>query len=76
MNRTSRFDISDWCHSFEVSFESEEALDWGGVRRELFEILNTVIFTPSEDGLFTTFDIENKQALVRNEFFCCLYLIA
>ncbi|EDV21645.1 uncharacterized protein TRIADDRAFT_64220 [Trichoplax adhaerens] len=64
MSKTARFDVSDWCHNFEVSFELEEALDWGGVRRELFEILNTELFTPSENGLFTTFDIENKQALI------------
>lgn len=33
---TRSFTIADWCKRFEVEFESEIALDFGGVRREWF----------------------------------------
>ena len=39
-------------------------LDWGGVRREWFEVISHQLFDGSESGLFTRF-LDDSQALVR-----------
>ncbi|KAK7493478.1 hypothetical protein BaRGS_00015378 [Batillaria attramentaria] len=49
---TKSFDLGDWCRLFEVSFTGEEGLDWGGLRREWFELLCTELFDPARSGLF------------------------
>ncbi|XP_076442500.1 apoptosis-resistant E3 ubiquitin protein ligase 1-like isoform X1 [Babylonia areolata] len=60
---TKHFDLSDWCRLFEVSFLGEEGLDWGGLRREWFELLCTQLFDPSQSGLFMRFST-SSQGLV------------
>ena len=52
---TRHFDLGDWCRLFEVSFVGEEGLDWGGLRREWFELLCTELFDPARSGLFMRF---------------------
>lgn len=49
---TKGFDLGDWCRLFEVSFIGEEGLDWGGLRREWFELLSSELFDPAKSGLF------------------------
>ena len=47
-------------------------LDWGGVRREWFEILCVALFEPTGSGLFTRFH-DDTQGLVRSiNVFCPL----
>ncbi|XP_037072935.1 apoptosis-resistant E3 ubiquitin protein ligase 1-like [Pollicipes pollicipes] len=53
---------SDWGRPFEVRFDDEEALDYGGVRREWFELVCQALFEP-RGRLFVTLD-DSSQALV------------
>ena len=46
-----------------VQLMLHEGLDWGGLRREWFELLCLKLFDPHETGLFTKFK-DDKQALV------------
>nr|XP_006821499.1 PREDICTED: apoptosis-resistant E3 ubiquitin protein ligase 1-like [Saccoglossus kowalevskii] len=62
MKATKYFTTSDWCKHMEITFVGEEGLDWGGVRREWFEILCLALFSP-ENHLFTRFK-EDNQGLV------------
>ncbi|KAK0178888.1 hypothetical protein PV327_007731 [Microctonus hyperodae] len=59
---TKGFSVSDWCRNFEITFQGEQAVDWGGVRREWFELICAAIFDPG-NGLFASFG-ESQQALV------------
>ncbi|CAG9797240.1 unnamed protein product [Chironomus riparius] len=63
MKATKNFSVSDWCGNFEITFQGEQAIDWGGVRREFIEIICAALFEPVEGGLFCTFH-EKRQALV------------
>uniref|UniRef100_A0A224Z314 HECT-type E3 ubiquitin transferase n=1 Tax=Rhipicephalus zambeziensis TaxID=60191 RepID=A0A224Z314_9ACAR len=62
MKATKNFSTSDWCKSFEITFIGEQGLDWGGLRREWFEILCSALFDP-ENQLFHRFK-NDKQGLV------------
>ncbi|XP_030415015.1 apoptosis-resistant E3 ubiquitin protein ligase 1 isoform X3 [Gopherus evgoodei] len=62
MKATRNFSISDWSKNFEVIFQDEEALDWGGPRREWFELICKALFDTTNQ-LFTRFS-DNNQALV------------
>lgn len=62
MKATKNFSTSDWCKSFEITFMGEQGLDWGGLRREWFEILCSALFDP-ENQLFHRFK-NDKQGLV------------
>ncbi|XP_026463622.1 apoptosis-resistant E3 ubiquitin protein ligase 1 [Ctenocephalides felis] len=62
MKATKGFSTADWCRNFEVTFQGEQGVDWGGVRREWFELLCSALFSP-EGGLFRTFQ-DKGQALV------------
>uniref|UniRef100_T1IIH2 HECT-type E3 ubiquitin transferase n=1 Tax=Strigamia maritima TaxID=126957 RepID=T1IIH2_STRMM len=59
---TKSFTTADWCKSFEITFIGEQGLDWGGLRREWFEIVCSEIFDP-ENQLFMRFK-DDKQSLV------------
>lgn len=59
---TRNFSVSDWGKNFEVVFQDEEALDWGGPRREWFELICKTLFDTSNQ-LFTRFS-DNNQGLV------------
>eukprot|EP00062_Callorhinchus_milii_P022263 gi/632979857/ref/XP_007906708.1/ PREDICTED: apoptosis-resistant E3 ubiquitin protein ligase 1 isoform X2 [Callorhinchus milii] len=59
---TRNFSVSDWSRNFEVLFQDEEALDWGGPRREWFELTCKALFDTS-NGLFMHFS-DNNQGLV------------
>ena len=59
---TRNFSVSDWSKNFEVVFQDEEALDWGGPRREWFELICKALFDTTSQ-LFTRFS-DNNQALV------------
>lgn len=39
MKATKGFSVSDWCGNFEVTFQGEQGIDWGGLRREWFELI-------------------------------------
>jgi len=52
---------------FFVSFVLS-GIDWGGLRREWFELLCKALFA-HESGFFTRFNAEDPQALVRTQFF-------
>ncbi|XP_075568972.1 apoptosis-resistant E3 ubiquitin protein ligase 1 isoform X2 [Pelecanus crispus] len=58
---TRNFSVSDWSKNFEVIFQDEEALDWGGPRREWFELICKALFDTTNQ-LFTRFS-DNNQAL-------------
>lgn len=62
LKATRNFSVSDWSKNFEVVFHDEEALDWGGPRREWFELICKTLFDTSNQ-LFTRFS-ENNQGLV------------
>lgn len=62
MQATKGFSSSDWCKSFVVEFKGEEGLDWGGVSRELFQLLCTSCFNCT-NGMFRRFK-DSPQALV------------
>uniref|UniRef100_A0A8C7Y7T8 Apoptosis-resistant E3 ubiquitin protein ligase 1 n=1 Tax=Oryzias sinensis TaxID=183150 RepID=A0A8C7Y7T8_9TELE len=62
LKATRNFSVSDWCKNFEIVFQDEEALDWGGPRREWFELICKSLFDTSNQ-LFTRFS-ENSQGLV------------
>ncbi|KAG8182939.1 hypothetical protein JTE90_010568 [Oedothorax gibbosus] len=59
---TKGFGTSDWCKNFEVTFIGEEGIDWGGLRREWFELICSSLFDP-ENFLFHSFN-SDKQGLV------------
>ncbi|OWF42185.1 apoptosis-resistant E3 ubiquitin protein ligase 1-like [Mizuhopecten yessoensis] len=60
---TKNFDTSDWYKTFNIVFVGEPGLDWGGLRREWFEMLCTELFDPSRSGMYTRFT-EDSQGLV------------
>ncbi|XP_067009797.2 apoptosis-resistant E3 ubiquitin protein ligase 1 [Anabrus simplex] len=62
MKATKGFSVSDWCRNFEITFQGEQGLDWGGVRREWFELICAALFD-ARNGLFASFS-DNQQALV------------
>ncbi|KAF3844778.1 hypothetical protein F7725_007941 [Dissostichus mawsoni] len=62
LKATRNFSVSDWSKNFEVAFQDEEALDWGGPRREWFELVCKTLFDTSNQ-LFTRFS-DNNQGLV------------
>ncbi|XP_061598842.1 apoptosis-resistant E3 ubiquitin protein ligase 1 isoform X2 [Cololabis saira] len=62
LKATRNFSVSDWSKNFEVIFQDEEALDWGGPRREWFELICKTLFDTSNQ-LFTRFS-DNNQGLV------------
>lgn len=62
MKSTKGFSVSDWCGNFEVTFQGEIGIDWGGLRREWFELICSSLFDP-RGGLFHTFH-DKRQALV------------
>lgn len=62
LKATRSFSISDWSKNFEVIFQDEEALDWGGPRREWFELICKALFDTSNE-LFARFS-DTNQALV------------
>ncbi|XP_032294052.1 apoptosis-resistant E3 ubiquitin protein ligase 1 isoform X6 [Drosophila virilis] len=62
MKATKGFSVSDWCGNFEVTFQGEQGIDWGGLRREWFELVCSALFD-SRGGLFCTFH-DKHQALV------------
>ncbi|XP_034174237.1 apoptosis-resistant E3 ubiquitin protein ligase 1 isoform X1 [Osmia lignaria lignaria] len=62
MKATKGFSVSDWCRNFEITFQGEQGVDWGGVRREWFELICAALFD-SGNGLFASFG-ESQQALV------------
>uniref|UniRef100_A0AAR2JKX5 Apoptosis-resistant E3 ubiquitin protein ligase 1 n=1 Tax=Pygocentrus nattereri TaxID=42514 RepID=A0AAR2JKX5_PYGNA len=62
LKATRNFSISDWSKNFEVVFQDEEALDWGGPRREWFELVCKALFD-TNNQLFTRFS-DNNQGLV------------
>lgn len=62
MKATKGFSVSDWCGNFEVTFQGEQGIDWGGLRREWFELICSALFDP-RGGLFCAFH-DKRQALV------------
>ncbi|XP_012283747.1 apoptosis-resistant E3 ubiquitin protein ligase 1 isoform X1 [Orussus abietinus] len=62
MKATKGFSVSEWCKNFEITFQGEQGVDWGGVRREWFELICAALFDPG-NGLFASFG-ESQQALV------------
>ncbi|XP_076250945.1 apoptosis-resistant E3 ubiquitin protein ligase 1 isoform X1 [Rhynchophorus ferrugineus] len=59
---TKNFSVSDWCKNFEITFQGEQGIDWGGLRREWFELICAQLFD-ARHGLFSTFH-EGQQSLV------------
>lgn len=62
MKATKNFSVSDWCRNFEITFQGEQGIDWGGVRREWFELICAQLFD-ARNGLFMSFH-EGQQSLV------------
>ncbi|XP_067031930.1 apoptosis-resistant E3 ubiquitin protein ligase 1-like isoform X2 [Acropora muricata] len=53
---------SDWLRLFTIKFKDELGVDWGGLRREWFELLCKALFS-HESGFFTRFNEDDPQAL-------------
>ncbi|XP_031829321.1 apoptosis-resistant E3 ubiquitin protein ligase 1 isoform X3 [Nomia melanderi] len=62
MKVTKGFSVTDWCRNFEITFQGEQGVDLGGVRREWFELICAALFD-SGNGLFACFG-ESPQGLV------------
>ncbi|XP_043473097.1 apoptosis-resistant E3 ubiquitin protein ligase 1 isoform X1 [Leptopilina heterotoma] len=62
MKATKGFSVSDWCRNFEITFQGEQGVDWGGVRREWFELICASLFNAG-NGLFSSSG-DSQQALV------------
>uniref|UniRef100_A0AAR5Q493 HECT-type E3 ubiquitin transferase n=2 Tax=Dendroctonus ponderosae TaxID=77166 RepID=A0AAR5Q493_DENPD len=62
MKSTKNFSVSDWCKNFEITFYGEQGIDWGGLRREWFELICAQLFD-AKHGLFASFH-EGQQSLV------------
>ncbi|XP_059473505.1 apoptosis-resistant E3 ubiquitin protein ligase 1 isoform X2 [Neocloeon triangulifer] len=62
MKATKSFSVADWCRNFEITFQGEQGLDWGGVRREWFELTCAALFD-AKNLIFCGFS-DNHQALV------------
>ena len=52
------------CSAFVSAYFFLLGLDWGGLRREWFELICRELFDPNASGLFCRFK-EDPQALVR-----------
>ncbi|KAG7305871.1 hypothetical protein JYU34_008414 [Plutella xylostella] len=55
LKATKHLSMQDWCKNFDVSFQGEQGVDWGGVRREWFSLLCTQLFD-GKHGLFVPFN--------------------
>ncbi|CAH2240522.1 jg6437, partial [Pararge aegeria aegeria] len=53
LKATKSFAIADWCKNFDVCFQGEQGVDWGGVRREWFSLLCAQLFD-AKGGLFVS----------------------
>ncbi|XP_050303094.1 apoptosis-resistant E3 ubiquitin protein ligase 1 isoform X2 [Anthonomus grandis grandis] len=62
MKATKSYSVTDWCKNFEITFTGEQGIDWGGLRREWFELICAQLFD-AKYGLFTSFH-EGQQSLV------------
>ncbi|XP_044254864.1 apoptosis-resistant E3 ubiquitin protein ligase 1 isoform X1 [Tribolium madens] len=62
MKATKNFSVSEWCRNFEITFQGEQGIDWGGLRREWFELICSQLFD-AKNCLFTSFH-EGQQSLV------------
>ncbi|KAF6210426.1 hypothetical protein GE061_013532 [Apolygus lucorum] len=62
LKSTRSFNVSDWCRNFEITFQGEQGVDWGGLRREWFQLICAALFDP-KNLLFKGFS-DNQQALV------------
>ncbi|XP_059055440.1 apoptosis-resistant E3 ubiquitin protein ligase 1 [Achroia grisella] len=54
LKATKHFSLADWCKNFDVTFQGEQGVDWGGVRREWFSLVCGQLFD-SQFGLFVSF---------------------
>ncbi|XP_022814936.1 apoptosis-resistant E3 ubiquitin protein ligase 1 isoform X2 [Spodoptera litura] len=54
LKATRHFAVQDWCKNFDITFQGEQGVDWGGVRREWFSLLCGQLFDP-KFGLFVSF---------------------
>ncbi|KAI5633863.1 HECT-domain (ubiquitin-transferase) domain-containing protein [Phthorimaea operculella] len=54
LKATKHFTVADWCKNFDVTFQGEQGVDWGGVRREWFSLLCAQLFD-TKFGLFASF---------------------
>lgn len=54
LKATKHLTLPDWCKNFDITFQGEQGVDWGGVRREWFSLLCGQLFD-SKFGLFTSF---------------------
>ncbi|KAL0881242.1 hypothetical protein ABMA27_002339 [Loxostege sticticalis] len=54
LKATKHFTRADWCKNFDVTFQGEQGVDWGGVRREWFSLLCGQLFD-AKLGLFVSF---------------------
>ncbi|XP_039284139.1 apoptosis-resistant E3 ubiquitin protein ligase 1 isoform X3 [Nilaparvata lugens] len=62
LKATKGFSVSDWCRNFEITFQGEQGVDWGGLRREWFQLVCAALFDP-KNHLFKGFS-DTQQALV------------
>ncbi|CAG4934509.1 unnamed protein product [Parnassius apollo] len=62
LKATRHFTVADWCKNFDVSFQGEQGVDWGGVRREWFSLVCAQLFD-AKFGLFVPFR-DSPTALV------------
>ncbi|XP_053612739.1 apoptosis-resistant E3 ubiquitin protein ligase 1 isoform X2 [Plodia interpunctella] len=54
LKATKHFTVADWCKNFDVTFQGEQGVDWGGPRREWFSLVCGELFS-SQFGLFVSF---------------------
>ncbi|XP_045494960.1 apoptosis-resistant E3 ubiquitin protein ligase 1 isoform X2 [Colias croceus] len=54
LKATKHFTLADWCKNFDVAFQGEQGVDWGGVRREWFSLVCSALFD-ARGGLFVSY---------------------
>ncbi|XP_068632769.1 apoptosis-resistant E3 ubiquitin protein ligase 1 [Battus philenor] len=62
LKATRHFTVADWCKNFDITFQGEQGVDWGGVRREWFSLVCAQLFD-ARFGLFVPFR-DSPTALV------------
>ena len=64
LNVLLRAKKNDLTKPLRVAFENEPGLDWGGVRKEFFDLLSAELFNPENQDMFCHPDPDNNPTLL------------
>lgn len=80
VSATRTFSVDDWRRKWNVVFIGERGLDYGGLFKEMMQLLGIALFSPSDDGLFCilgtgTFGLAHPNANVHPIFRSLFYVL-